>query len=144
MRRATSFRWRTSYRIPTPYSSDARTQPVSAWSPAPPIQPLPLPAMSLSGPITSTASINSKFPPNVLLRRPSHNYCCSSAHRITTAAPAPIAQQLLRGTIALASSSSSIFDSTLDATVPTSRSCSGGRYSFLWRTKLEEPPTEIS
>ena len=80
-----------------------------------------------------------KFPPNLLLRRPSHNYCCSGrhaqlllfrrpspnyccfgAHR-TTAAPA---------VIALASSSSPIFDNTLDATVPTSCSSWEGVIHF--------------
>ena len=61
-----------------------------------------------------------KFPPNLLLRRPSHNYCCSGTHR-----PAAIA---------LASSPLPIFD-WRDATVPTSRSCLGRHYSFLWPTK---------
>ena len=73
------------------------------------------------------------FPTNLLLRRPSHNYCCSGTHR-TTAAPAAIA---------LASSSLPIFNRK-DATIPTSRLCLGRHYSFLWRNKLVRPPTEIS
>ena len=76
-----------------------------------------------------------KFPPNLLLRRPSHNYCFSGAHRTTDDGPAAI--------IALASSSLPIFDRR-DATVPTSRSCLGRHCSFLWRNELVEPPTEFS
>ena len=73
-RRATSLQWRASHRIPIPYSSNARTQPriclLSGGSSAPPIQPLPLPALSFSGPITSTAFIDYKFPAiNLLLPR---------------------------------------------------------------------------
>ena len=75
-----------------------------------------------------------KFPSNLLLHRPSHNYCCSGAHR-TAAGPVAI--------IALASSSLPIFDRR-DATVPTSRSCLERHYSFLWRNELVEPPKEIS
>ena len=71
-----------------------------------------------------------KFPPNLLLRRPSHNYCCSGTHR-----PAAIA-------LASHFSSLPIFDRR-DAT-PTSRSCLGWHYSFLWRNKLFRPPTEFS
>ena len=62
--------------------------------------------------------ISYKFPPNLLLRRPSHNYCCSGAHR-TTAAPAAIA---------LAGSSLPIFDNTvpwmLQSRLPD-RACEG-------------------
>ena len=73
-RRATSLQWRASHRIPIPYSSNARTQPriclLSGGSSAPPIQPLPLPALSFSAPITSTAFIDYKFPAiNLLLPR---------------------------------------------------------------------------
>ena len=60
-----------------------------------------------------------KFPPNLLHRRPSHNYCLSGTHRTT----------------ALTSSSLPIFDRR-DATVPTSRSCLGRHYLFLCRNKL--------
>ena len=88
-----------------------------------------------------------KCPPNMLLRWLSHNYCCSGGYHITTVAPATMHNYCCSGAhrtitaapaaIALASSSSSIFDSTditfssLDATVPTSRSRLGGRYSFI-------------
>ena len=77
---------------------------VFGGSSAPPIQPLPLPALSLSGLITSSAAV-SKVPRscNLLLRRPSYN-CCSGGHH-TIAAPAAIAP---------ASSSSSI-----SASIPT-------------------------
>ena len=126
-------------------SYTARLCLISGCSSSPPIQPLPLPALSLFGPITSsTAPINSlqiccsgghhttlllRRPSHnsavpaaisrlLLLRRPSHNYCCSGGRCITAALPA----------IALWSSSSSIFGSTtdivfssLDATVSTSR-----------------------
>ena len=147
-------------------SYKARLCLISGGSPAPPIQPFPLPTLGLFG------SLNSfyKFPANLLLRRPSYNYCSSRSHRTTTAAPEAIAQLLqlpkpshnyccsgghrttsAPAAIAPASSSSPISDSTskfatssLNATVPTSRSWLGGRYSFLWRTRLVRPPTEIS
>ena len=64
----------------------------------------------------------SNFSPNLLLRRSSHNYCCSGTHCTTALA---------------------IFERR-DATVPTSRSCLGRHYSFLWRDKLFSPPAEIS
>ena len=101
VRRATSFRWRASYRVPTPYSSDACTQPrlclISGGTSAPVIQPLSLLAPSLSRPVTaSTASMNSRQICCSGLRRPSCNHCCSGGHRTTTAAPVAIAQQLLR------------------------------------------------
>ena len=98
-----------SYRIPTPYSTDARTQPLVdlRWL---------FGAAHITAPAAGAELVrvhhllNSfyEFLANLLLRR----------HRTTTAAPTAIA---------LASSSSSIFDSTpdivfstLDATVLTS------------------------
>ena len=93
-------------------------------------------APAAGGQLVRAHHLNSffKFPLNLLLRQPSHNYCCSGAHR-TAAGPAAI--------IALASSSFPIFDRR-DATVPTTRSCLGRHYSFLWRNELVEPPTEFS
>ena len=67
----------------------------------------------------------------------------------TTAAPVPFAQLLLLRRLShsralLDRSLILLYCSTLNATaVPTSRSCLGGRYSFLLRTKLVKPPTEI-
>ena len=130
----------------------ARLCLIFGGSSAPPIQPLPLPAMRmLSGSITSsTASINPLqiccsgghrtttaaprgHTQQLLLRRPLPNYCFSGPHRATAAAAA----------IALASSFSSIFDSTahialssLDAAVPTSRSWLGGRFHFCGEPNL--------
>ena len=54
-------------------------------SSAPPIQPLPLPAVSLSRPITSSTAFISSL-----------QICCSGGHCTTIASLAAIAQQLLR------------------------------------------------
>ena len=89
-----------------------------------------------------------KFPANLLLRWPWHNSCCSGGHARLLLLRRPLHNNCFSGArcitaapvaIALASSFSSIFDSTtniafssLDAAAPTSRSWLGGRYSFLW------------
>ena len=121
MRRALSFRWRASYRIPTPSSSDACTHPVSAWSPVVPRRhqsnrshcrrwaPITSSTASMNflqiccpGGHRTTTAARAAIAKLLQLRKPSHNYCCSGCHR-TTAAPAADAP---------ASSSSSFSEST--------------------------------
>ena len=65
---------------------------ISGGSLAPPMQLLPLPALSFHHLLNSFY----QFLANLLLRWPSHNSCSSRSHRTTTAAPVAIAQQLLR------------------------------------------------
>ena len=69
----------------------ARLCLISGGSSAPPIQPLPLPALSFRHLFNSFY----EFTVNLVLRRPSYNYCCSGGHRTTTAAPRAIAHLLL-------------------------------------------------
>ena len=86
-----------SYRIPTPYSSDARSPSLLGlrwlFGAAHPHAP------ASSADLVRARHLLSSFykcPALVLLlRRLSHNYCCSGGHRTTTSAPAAIAQLLL-------------------------------------------------
>ena len=87
------------------HSYTARICLISGGSSAPPIQPLPLPALSLSGgPISSSrASSNSLqiccsggHDTTPAAPAAMHDYCCSVGHCTTTTSPAPIVQQLLR------------------------------------------------
>ena len=136
-------------------SYTARPYLISGGSSARPIQQLPLPALSFHDLLNSFY----EFPVNLLLRRPSYNYCCSGGHRTTTtAAPVAIAQQLLRRlshnscsgdyrtrSSSTTSDSTSNFatSSLIECYSPDLPSCLGRRSSFLRRTKLVKPPTEI-
>ena len=64
---------------------------ISGGSSAPPIQPLPLAALSFHHLLNSFYD----SPANLLHRRPSYNYCRSGDHRTTSAAPEAIAQLVL-------------------------------------------------
>ena len=164
VRRALSFRWRASYWKPTPYSSDARTQPFSTSSPVIPrrspsnrsrwrrwasITSSTASKNSLqiccSGGHRTTTAARAAIAQLLQLRKPSHkshNYCCSGGHR-TTAAPAAIAPALLHQPPTVLQNLPPAH--WLNAIVSTSQSWLGRRcYSFLWRTKLVRRPTKIN
>ena len=77
----------TKYRLLTARAYKSRLCLISGGPLAPPIQPLPLPALSFRHLLNSFY----QFPANLLLRWPSHNSSSFRSHRTTTAAPVAIA-----------------------------------------------------